>query len=123
MEEEVVAHRDQDVHVGLVDQTLGSGLDFTHGAGFDSTWYMPESVGSGVALLDYDGDGDLDAYVIDVAGDGPLRNRLFRNDGHARFTDVTGASGAGDPGSRAGCGRWGCATPPAAGGVAWRWPA
>jgi hypothetical protein len=44
--------------------------------------------GSGVAVLDFDGDGAEDLFV----GDG-VRSILYRNDGHARFTDVTERAG------------------------------
>ena len=47
----------------------------------------------GVAAADYDNDGDVDLYVTAL---GP--NRLFRNDGNWRFTDVTARAGVGDPG-------------------------
>jgi len=47
-----------------------------------------ESVAGG----DYDNDGDEDHYLTN---DGP--NRLFRNDGEGRFTDVTAAAGVGSP--------------------------
>ncbi len=43
--------------------------------------------------IDYDNDGDLDLFI--AFRDGP--NRLFRNDGPNGFTDVTTASGIGDP--------------------------
>ncbi len=52
--------------------------------------------GVGAAILDYDLDGDPDVYAVDSLG---WPNRLFRNDGHGRFTDVTLA--AGDVGSTA----------------------
>jgi tetratricopeptide (TPR) repeat protein len=47
----------------------------------------PALLGGGVALFDYDGDGDLD--ILDVA---PASQRLLRNDA-GRFTDVTAESG------------------------------
>src|SRR2546426_12776392 len=37
-----------------------TGLDFQHFIGATGSYYTPEIMGSGVALLDYDGDGDLD---------------------------------------------------------------
>jgi hypothetical protein len=89
-----------------------SGLRFRHFNGMSGRLYYPEVVGSGGALLDYDGDGDLDVYLVQGAmlgpdltpeqalfppvGDGPPRDRLFRNDLRTdgpHFVDVTGASG------------------------------
>jgi hypothetical protein len=66
----------------------------------DSSYYMPESIGSGIALLDYDADGDLDIYAINGSSrdsTAPAINRLFRNNGGS-FTDVTEGSGLGDAG-------------------------
>ena len=57
--------------------------DVTDGAGFAHGDY-----GMGVAVGDYDNDGDADLYLTNY---GP--NRLYRNEGGGRFTDVTGASG------------------------------
>ena len=59
---------------------------------------MVETMGSGVALFDYDGDGDLDVYWVDsgrVPGfEGPPpRPRLLRNDGPGRFIDATETAG------------------------------
>lgn len=62
---------------------------FEHTFTRDTAYYMPESMVAGVALLDYDGDGDLDVYVVDGAG---RSGRLFRRDGDS-FTDVTDGSG------------------------------
>ena len=56
--------------------------------------------GAGLAVGDYDGDGDLDLYL--VAQDGP--NRLFRQDGPLRFTDATAAAGGVDGGDAWGTG-------------------
>ncbi|MDH3298606.1 MAG: CRTAC1 family protein, partial [Gemmatimonadota bacterium] len=74
--------------------------DFRHQMPADSSYYMPESIGSGVALLDYDSDGDLDIYAVNGrARDGATDavNRLFRQDRDS-FTDVTDGSGLADAG-------------------------
>ncbi len=62
-------------------------------------------MGSGAALFDYDGDGDLDIYLVNSGHHGnpaTSGNRLFRQDQdalpNATFLDVTAASGAGDTG-------------------------
>ena len=51
--------------------------------------------GSGVAVLDYDGDGFEDLFVADG-----VRSILYRNDGSGRFTDVTSAAGLVKPSGR-----------------------
>ena len=48
------------------------------------------ALGGGLALIDFDGDGDLDLFVASPAG-----QRLFRNNGRNAWTDVTAASGVG----------------------------
>jgi predicted nucleotidyltransferase len=74
-----------------------SGLDFVHDPGLSGRFYMPEIMGSGVALLDYDGDDDLDVYMVQGTPSQP--NRLFQNrlveDGRLRFADVTARAGVG----------------------------
>jgi len=67
--------------------------------------YAPETMAGGLALFDYDGDGDLDLYFTNGADIRSLKksspkywNRLFANDGQGNFTDVTekaGVAGAG----------------------------
>jgi hypothetical protein len=66
----------------------GTFEDVTRGSGLDREIY-----GMGVAIGDYDGDGDPDVYLTAL---GP--NVLLRNDGEGRFTDVTRAAGVGDAG-------------------------
>jgi len=58
------------------DATERSGLSFEHFNGMSGELYFPEMMGSGVALLDYDGDGDVDVYAGNLEGS----NALYRND-------------------------------------------
>jgi hypothetical protein len=92
------------------DITAASGVDFVHEAGVTGEKHLPETMGGGGALADVDEDGDLDLYLIQS---GPMRlagsragtfreptgrlaaNRLFLNDGHAKFRDATKESGDG----------------------------
>lgn len=84
----------------LVDVAAARGLVARHENGARGEWFFPEIMGSGAALVDWDGDGDLDAYLVQgavlAAGTGsgkwPSRqDRLLRNDlaGTPRFVDVT----------------------------------
>lgn len=91
------------------------GLNFHHYNGATGEYYMPEIMGPGLALFDYDNDGDLDVYLIQATpldARGKLLfppppgwkpgNRLFRNDlaetGKLHFTDVTEQAGVGHVG-------------------------
>ncbi len=87
----------------LNDVARESGLEFVHDRGATGGKYNPETMGSGIAWLDYDGDGWLDAYVVQSGpfppdGSAAAANRLFRNLGDGRFQDVTQSSGSGDRG-------------------------
>lgn len=100
----------------FTDVTQDVGLNFTHFNGMSNEWTLPEIMGSGVALFDYDNDGDLDVFLVQGAllsqgkkptdtvfpwkGASPPIGRLYRNDvtvladgkRQLRFTDVTAQS-------------------------------
>lgn len=81
--------------VWFADSTGDSGIDFVHDPGPES-YFMPLSMGSGAAVIDFDQDGDLDVYLIQGAGpESKSTNRLFRQDEPGRFSDVTERSGLG----------------------------
>jgi enediyne biosynthesis protein E4 len=69
--------------------TARTGIDFSHDNGITLRRRLPESVGPGVALLDYDSDGRLDIFFVNGAG----ASQLWRNNGALRFTNVTSKAG------------------------------
>ena len=76
----------------FTDITAQSGLSFTHLAG--TNYFMPDQVGSGVALLDYDNDGRLDVYFVQNGGTNPAaRNQLFHQQADGSFKNVSAGSG------------------------------
>lgn len=81
------------------DVTAASGIAFTYRNGEDANYYaIIESVGGGVALVDFDRDGWLDIFLPGgghYAGKTVLGHpcRLFRNLGGFRFEDVTAKVG------------------------------
>ncbi len=88
------------------DASQESGLRFTHVNGGSGKFYLPEIMGPGVAVFDYDLDGDLDVYFLQgkpLTGTGiSSGNRLFRNElvptGKLWFADVTAQAGVGHTG-------------------------
>ncbi len=88
----------------LRDVTKQSGIDFVHTDGGSGRRYIMETVSAGLALFDYDNDGDTDIYFLNGAPlkgttvKGTPRNALYRNDGGWKFTDVTESARVGDAG-------------------------
>src|SRR5690349_7696817 len=76
----------------FTDITAKSGLSFVHLAG--TNYFMPDQVGSGVALFDYDNDGRLDVYFVQNGGTNPAaRNQLFHQEADGTFKNVSAGSG------------------------------
>ena len=48
----------------FVESAATTGLNFTHVTGATGQYYVAEEMGAGVALLDYDNDGDLDVFLV-----------------------------------------------------------
>ena len=77
------------------DATADAGLDFVHDAGpTDGSYFMPQSLGAGAALLDFNNDGLLDILLLQSGGpDSPSRNRLYQQLPGGHFKDVSAGSG------------------------------
>ena len=92
----------------FVDQAGRNGLEFDHDHGGSGEKFYVETMGSGVCLLDYDNDNDLDIYFCQGAPlpgwekNLKLENKLFRNDGE-RWTDVSKSAGVADESYSIGC--------------------
>jgi hypothetical protein len=78
----------------FVDVTEETGLHFVHDAGPVGTYFMPQLMGSGAAVFDFDNDGLLDVLLIQNGGPkSQSTNRLFRQGKDGKFTDVSAGSG------------------------------
>src|SRR5437870_3532787 len=90
------------------DVTSSSGIRFLHFDPRTEHYYIQETIGSGLAWIDYDNDGWLDLFCVQ---DGPLKpehgtqptSKLFRNNGDGTFTDVTEQVGLARAGFGMGC--------------------
>ncbi len=86
------------------DITRFSGISFCHTDGSSGSKYIVETVASGLATFDYDGDGQIDIYFLngcplgaESTGESPS-NLFYRNLGQLRFSDITPQSAVGDTG-------------------------
>jgi hypothetical protein len=85
--------------VKFVDVTKDAGIHFVHYNGAVGEKLLPETMGAGVAFLDYDRDGDPDLFFVNssawpgrIAKPTPTQ-ALYRNDGKGHFEDVSKAAG------------------------------
>ncbi|MDX1503139.1 MAG: VCBS repeat-containing protein, partial [Thermoanaerobaculia bacterium] len=76
----------------FTDATGGSGIAFVHANGATVDRRLPETMGSGVALLDFDGDGLEDLFFVDGSPQGA--SALYRYLGGWRFEEVSERAGA-----------------------------
>lgn len=94
--------------IAFVDVAGEAGVDFLHAGAPTSEKYLLETMGAGVAVLDYDNDGRLDLFFVNGAAlsapmhdDGPgpdkrdrrFHNRLYRQVSPLRFEDTTARAG------------------------------
>lgn len=94
--------------LGLRDVAAERGLEFQHVAGRSAAKHLPETMGAGVAWLDYDNDGDMDLYTVQSGsyppdgspphssttdGSAVASDRLWSNRGDGSFEDVTQQAG------------------------------
>jgi hypothetical protein len=76
------------------DAASAAGLDFRHDRGATPEHRLPETMGSGLAWLDYDGDGCMDLFAVQsVQSPKSGGDRLYRNNCDGTFTDVTARAG------------------------------
>ncbi len=91
--------------VRFTDVTAQAGITFRHQSGAAGRKYLPETMGSGVAVLVYDGDARSDLYFVNATrwpddkrgGSTPDRPSLYRNNGDGTFSDATRQAGLESP--------------------------
>ena len=87
--------------IPLTDISDQCGIGFTHFNGMDGEKLLPETMGGGIAIFDFDNDGDQDVLFVNsnqwiwskTVVDPKPTLKLFANDGKAQFTDVTQQAG------------------------------
>jgi hypothetical protein len=85
--------------VRFIDVTAAAGIRFKHTSGASGRFYLPETMGSGCAFLDYDGDGWQDIFLVNSTrlpgsqAKGPFYPALYRNLGNGSFQETTQRAG------------------------------
>jgi hypothetical protein len=97
---ETVVQSAEPPSVRFTDVTAAAGIDFVHYNGAYGDKLLPETMGGGVAFLDFDADGDPDLLFVNSSQwphhkyEKPAPTMaLYENDGRGSFTDVTRGSG------------------------------
>jgi hypothetical protein len=85
-------------NISFNDITTAAGIKFTHFTGGFGKKYLPETMGSGCAFFDFDGDGWADILLLNGSDLAVTKRRatspaLYRNNHNGTFTDVTRAAG------------------------------
>jgi len=76
-----------------------AGINFKHESGATPQKYMPETMGAGALIFDYDSDGWPDVFLVnggsfaDAKVAAAARHRLYQNSGNGKFKDATATSG------------------------------
>lgn len=83
--------------IRFTDVTGAAGIKFVHNSGRAGKKYLPETMGSGCAFFDYDGDGWVDILLVNskdwTPGARKSHAALYHNNHNGTFTDVTAGSG------------------------------
>jgi hypothetical protein len=87
--------------VNFVEVSTAVGIDFVHHNGHSGQKWLPQTLGSGVAFIDYDADGYPDLFFVNSGPfepqpDSPT-SQLFHNNQDGTFSDVTAAAGLNVP--------------------------
>jgi len=95
------AEQTEAVHPWFAEEAQERGLDFVWESGAGDFPYNPEITMGGLALVDVEGDGDLDIYMVQGgsivdSNQKEFTNQLFINDGTGHFVNMTKGSGAAD---------------------------
>ncbi len=77
----------------FIDATEQAGLHFIHDAGPVGSYFMPQQVGSGAALFDFNNDGRIDILLLQNGGPDGAKNCLYQQTPDGRFKDVSRGSG------------------------------
>src|SRR5262245_28557056 len=78
-----------------------AGINFKHENGASPEKYLPETMGAGALIFDYDNDGSPDIFLVnggsfvDPKAAAAARHRLYRNSGNGTFTDTSDRAGIG----------------------------
>jgi hypothetical protein len=83
--------------ISFSDVTAAAGIRFVHNSGRAGRKWLPETLGSGAAFFDADGDGWTDLLLVNGRDWEPRGRKsfsaLYRNDGRGAFKDITAGSG------------------------------